>query len=856
VERELPSGTVTFLFSDVEGSTKLLRALGTEEYIRVINDHRRVVRDAFGPRGGIEVGTEGDSFFVAFLTAEGAVDSAREMTAALAQGPIRIRIGVHTGEARLTDEGYFGIDIHLAARVAAAGHGGQVLISGATAAAVGTDGLRNLGEHRLKDFDQPVTIYQLGDERFAPLKTISNTNLPRPASSFVGREREVRDIAALLENGARLVTLTGPGGTGKTRLAIEAAATVLREFSAGVFWVDLSALRDAALVTDAISSVLGALGDIAEHIGEREMLLAVDNLEQVIDAAPALATLVEACPNLRLLVTSRERLRVRGEVEYPVPPLADADAVLLFCRRAQIEPDDAVRQLCRALDNLPLALELAAARAAVLSPAQILQRLSSRLDLLRGGRDADPRQRTLRATIEWSHDLLTPTDQELFARLAAFRGGWTLDAAEEVAGATIDGLESLVDKSLVRHADDRFWMLETIGDYASEQLQASGGADEIPRRHARFFLARAEDALPTLRNEELGGGRASRERHERDLDNFRAALDHLEADADPELAVRMAAALAPLWASGHIQEGRDRIERALRLDGTPTIARAWALDAAAEFALMVGDVATVQARAREGIALFSELGDTWGLADTTMSLGVGVGESGDWAAALPILERSVDAFREAGDERRVMWGIRTLAWAHAELGELQEARALYEDALRRARAAGNRLFEAVVLGSLSWLATVEGRSDDCAALTRESLVIKRDLGDRNDIAIGLGHAAEALAAMGRGDHAARILGAYEALVEDLGGIEPWVVRMRDATLARVEASLDAASVAAAMDDGRKLPMDRAVNFALQALAPADLASSVQTIDPGAKDASTQPRSSLGDGRRRTPRIAP
>jgi len=817
VERDLPSGTVTFLFSDVEGSTKLLHALGTERYMRLIRDHRVVMRAAFEPRGGVEVGTEGDSFFVAFPTADGAVAAAREITTRLADGPVRVRIGVHTGQAHLTDDGYFGIDIHLAARVAAAGHGGQVLVSSATAAAVGTDGLRNLGEHRLKDFDQPVTIYQIGDERFPPLKTISNTNLPRPASSFLGREREVAEIAALLQDGARLLTLTGPGGTGKTRLAIEAATTVLRDFGAGVFWVDLTALRDAALVTETIGLVLGAQGDLAQHIGEREMLLVVDNVEQVIGAAPALAALVEGCPNLRLLVTSRERLRVRGEVDYAVAPLADPDAVRLFCLRAQVEADDAVRQLCRALDNLPLAIELAAARATVLSPTQILERLSARLDLLKGGRDADPRQQTLRATIEWSHGLLTPPDKTLFARLAVFRGGWTLDAAERVAGAELDALESLVDKSLVRHADDRFAMLEIIREYASQQLEGSDGAGDIRRRHASFFLERAEEAHAQLRDEELDGGTKLRDRLERDLDNFRGALDALAADEDPQLSIRMVAALAPLWAGSHIVEGRERVERALGRDPAATHARARALDAAAELALMTGDVAAMPAFAEEAIGLFSLLGDTWGKADATMSLGIGIGESGDWAAALPILEKSVEMFREAGDERRVMWGTRTLAWAHAELGELDEARPLYEEALRQARVAGNRLFEGVVLGSLSWLATAEGRVDECAALIRQSLIIKRELADRNEIASGLGHAAEALAAMGRDEKAARLIGAYEALVDEIGGSEPWVVRMRDETWAKVLLSLDAAPAARAREDGRKLTADEAIALALDAL---------------------------------------
>lgn len=256
--------------------------------------------------------------------------------------------------------------------------------------------MTDLGEHRLKDFSEPVAIFQLGSERFPPLKTISNTNLPRPASSFIGREQEVGRIVGMLQDGTRLLTLTGPGGSGKTRLSIEAAAEIVPQFRNGVFWVGLEPIRVPALVTEAIAQTLGAKDDLAEHIGEREMLLVLDNLEQVVAAAPDLASLVEACPNLRLLVTSRELLRVRGEVEYPVPPLADPDAVELFSARSGLGPDEAVTELCRRLDNLPLAVELAAARTKVLSPAQILERLSERLDLLKGGRDADTRQRTLR----------------------------------------------------------------------------------------------------------------------------------------------------------------------------------------------------------------------------------------------------------------------------------------------------------------------------------------------------------------------------------------------------------------------------------------------------------------------------
>jgi len=828
VERDLPSGIVTFLFSDVEGSTRLLHELGTEQYMRVITDHRRVMRDAFEPRGGVEVGTEGDSFFVAFPSASEAVGASRQMSAALADGPIRVRIGLHTGQAHPTDEGYFGIDVHLAARIAAAGHGGQVLVSGATAELVGTDGLRDLGEHRLKDFDAPVTIFQLGDERFPPLKTISNTNLPRPASSFLGREREVAEIAELLQGGARLVTLTGPGGTGKTRLAIEAATTVIGQFKAGVFWIDLSPLRDPALVMETLGQVIGAQDDLAQHIGEREMLLVVDNLEQVIEAAPELANLLLACPRLSMLITSRERLRVRGEVEYPVAPLADADAVELFCARAGVKADEAVHQLCVALENLPLALELAAARASVLTPAQILERLSDRLDVLKGGRDADPRQKTLRATIEWSHDLLSPADRQLFARLAVFRGGWTLEPAEEVADADLDGLESLVDKSLVRHAGDRFWMLETIREFAAERLEASDEADTVRRRQADYFLALAESTEPRLRAEELGGGgREWVDRQALELDNSRAALDFFERAGDPQVTLRMVGTLTavwanPLWATQSVvAEGRRRLERALALDRSPTRARAKALAAAAEMAHFSEETAAAREWAEEALTIFRDLDDPDGIADATGMLGVALGEGGDWVAARPLLEESLERYRELGNTARVMWGTRTLAWATAELGDLEAARPYYEDALRQARAAGNRLFESVVLGSLSWLAMAQGRLQDSPALMRESLAIQVEVGDPVEAGIGLGHAAQILAAVGRAESAAKLLAAFKTLEEEVGGAYPWVTQMNGRTLAEVREQLEPEVFEAAWEKGAKLTREEAESLALNELQEAD-----------------------------------
>ena len=421
VRLDLPTGTVTFVFTDVEGSTRLLHELGAEAYAEALAEHRRLLRAMFAAEGGVEVDTQGDAFFYAFADARAAVAAAAAANAGLEPGLIRIRMGLHTGEGLLTGEGYVGEDVHLGARIAAAGHGGQVLVSAATRALL-DGGVTDLGEHRLKDFAGPVAIFQLGEARFPPLKTISNTNLPRPASSFVGRERETAEVAELVR-GHRLVTLSGPGGSGKTRLSIEAASELVGEFKAGVFWVSLAPVRDPSLVLETVGQTLGATDSLVDHIGERELLLVLDNLEQVVEVAPDLASLVEVSPNLHLLVTSRELLRVRGEVEYAVPPLAEPEAVTLFCERSGLDPDDTTVELCRRLDNLPLAVELAAARAGVLTPPQIVARLAQRLDLLKGGRDAEARQHTLRATIEWSHDLLADDEKQLFARLSVFAGG-------------------------------------------------------------------------------------------------------------------------------------------------------------------------------------------------------------------------------------------------------------------------------------------------------------------------------------------------------------------------------------------------------------------------------------------------
>src|SRR6266849_219707 len=412
VRRDLPSGTVTFLFTDVEGSTKLLNELGAADYAEALAEHRAILRVAFAGQGGVEVDTQGDAFFVAFPTAAGALRTATLALEGLAAGPIRVRMGIHTGTPHVGEEGYVGVDVHRAARIAACGHGGQVLVSASTAALTGTEGLRDLGEHRLKDLSAPERLYQLGDADFPPLNTLHQTNLPIPSTPFLGREKELAEVIGLLsQDGLRMLTLTGPGGMGKTRLAAQAAGMLASGYPHGVWWVPLASLRDPELVLTTAAQALGAKDGLAAHIADKSMLLLFDNFEQVVEAAAHLSGLLTSSPNLDLLVTSREPLHVSGEQEYPVPPLVHEEGVGFFLARARavdpgFEADDAVSEICRRLDDLPLALELAAARVKALTSAQILERLEQRLPLLTGGsRDVPERQRTLRATIEWSHEL-------------------------------------------------------------------------------------------------------------------------------------------------------------------------------------------------------------------------------------------------------------------------------------------------------------------------------------------------------------------------------------------------------------------------------------------------------------------
>jgi predicted ATPase/class 3 adenylate cyclase len=815
--RELPSGTVTFLFTDVEGSTRLLHELGEEDYADALAEHRRVLRETLAAHGGVEVDTQGDAFFVAFATAPGALDAAAEASKGLSAGPIRVRMGIHTGTPHLTEEGYVGVDVHRAARIAAAGHGRQVLVSASTAALVDVDRLRDMGEHRLKDLSAPERIYQLGGEDFPPLKSLYRTNLPIPATPFVGREQELREVLGLLQD-VRLLTLTGPGGTGKTRLGLQAAAEAAERYPDGIFWVPLAPLREPELVLANAAQALGAKDGLAEQIADKSLLLLFDNFEHVVDAASSLADLLRTCPNLQLLVTSRELLRLPGEQAYPVPPLEPEDGTELFLARAlaadpRFVPGNAVRELCARLEYLPLALELAAARVRVLSPEQLLERLSQRLDLLKAGRGVDPRQRTLRATIEWSHELLDEEEQRLFARLAVFAGGCTLEEAEQICNADLDTLESLVDKSLVRVREaDRFWMLETIREYAAEQLEASADADELRRRHAEHFLALAEEAEPHTHKVDA----AWLDRLDREADNLRAALDLLAASEETQLVLRLAGALMDFWGTkGYLAEGRRRLEDAIAADARPTAARAKALNAAADMAIGHGDAAAARLRAEEALALHRQLGDGWGTAASLLLLGHAAADDQDYETARQLWEESVRLFDEAGDSFHTLLATRMLAWAYDELGEPDRARRLKEDVLEQARAAGDKHVQVHALEALAHAAAPEGRIEEAASLLDEAYELNRELGDRFREAVLVCRFARVLAFAGKAVAAARVLATGETLYDEIGGTPMgWLKRANDEALTLIRARLDEPGFAEASEQGQMLSADGAVELAL------------------------------------------
>ena len=651
--RTLPKGTVTFLFTDIEGSTRLLHELGPARYADALAEHRRIVREAATAHGGVEVDTQGDAFFIAFPTPAGAAAAADAARDGLAAGAIRVRMGLHTGVPTATEEGYVGEDVHRGARIAALAHGDQILVSPTTASLLDAQPLRDLGQHRLKDFESAVRLYQLGERDFPPLRTPGSIELPTPATPFLGREQELFDAVSLVyERDPRVLTIVGPGGTGKTRFSLELARLLGDDAEGGTVFVPLAPLRDAEFVLPAVADRLGASSPdpaaIAARVGERRTHLVCDNLEHLLpDVAAPLAELVAAVPALRLFATSREPLRIQGEAELDLPPLVRDEAVALFCERAQaVRPDvtatDAVVQLCDRLDGLPLALELAAARTKLLTPEALLDRFADRLDSLKGTRDAEERHMTLRATIAWSYDLLDEDEQALFANLGVFRGGCTLETAELVCDADLDTLASLLDKSLLRRrtgrllGEERYWMLETIREFALERLRESGREDEVRRRHAERMRQIAADQL-NLDEPEAGVEWAMAER-----EDLRAALDWAEEN-DAILGLELANDLQNFWNTANPKEGLERIQRLLdRPDEIPPELRASVLRVRGGAADLAGRDDLALQSTEESVELYRQLGDNRGVALVEQMLAVSAWRREDWDRMRELTQHSFE----------------------------------------------------------------------------------------------------------------------------------------------------------------------------------------------------------------------
>jgi len=913
----LPTGTVTFLFTDIEGSTGLWERY-PEAMSLALSRHDEILRAVIGANNGRVVKTAGDGFHAVFSTATEALEAALEAQRALLSeewaetGPLRVRMALHTGAATEERDGdYFGPPVNRAARLLSAAHGGQVLLSAVTHELVRDQlpeegNFRDLGEQHLKDLFRPERVFQLMASglasEFPPLRTLQArlNNLPLQPTPLVGREREVEEIIERLRSAqVRLLTLTGPGGTGKTRLALQAGANLLEELDDGVFFVSLTTITDPALVPSTIAEPLGVRESAEQSLEEslksylhhKRLLLILDNFEQVLEGTRLVGELVAACPNLKVLATSRIPLKLYGEQEYPVPPLALPDprvlppievltqyeGVRLFVERAKAVKEDfevtnesapAVAEICARLDGLPLAIELAAARVRVLSPQQMLERLGNRLKLLKGGaRDLPARQRALRATIDWSYDLLTEEEKTLFGRLSVFSGGRTLEAVEEICDpqGDIDALEvvgSLLEKSLLRREEgegeeSRFVMLETVQEYAREKLEEGGEAKEVKRAHAEYFLALAEEANAQLRGPEAPKGLESLEAEH---DNMRVALAWALQREEAELALGLVGSLWRFWSvSGHYSEGRRWLEGVLAMDGRGSIElRAMALAGVGELASYQGDFDRAEAALAEGLdllveesterseaklnlllslghvalekadhdrateafeeslALSREEGNGWGLAGSVMSLAIVTHEQGDLKRATELYEEGIDLFRERGDKLGLAQCLNNLGLLVYSRGDLGRAAKLTDGSVALLRELEAGADTAVGLCNMGWMALSQNDLGKAADHFEESLRLAADTGMEPVVLTTLEGYACLAGAQGEAQRGAQLWGAAQTIqaARNIPRDTDWLAEA-DARISALRSGLGEQAWEESCRKGREMTLEEAVSYALK-----------------------------------------
>ncbi len=867
----LPTGTVTFLMTDIEGSTRLLQAL-PDEYPELLAAHHRLLREASGSAGGIEASVEGDALFFAFEDVRSAIRAAIEGQQRLAghawpqSATVRVRMGIHSGEGRLLGGEYVGLDVHRTARIVTAGHGGQVLVSdaarGLAEGRLATDAsFRDLGEHRLKDIDRSEHLFQLAADglatEFPPLRSLTGrpNNLPAQMTSFVGRDLEKQQLLEHL-GASRLLTLTGPGGTGKSRLSLEVAAASLDRFADGVYFVPLATISDPELLVITLASTLGVREGSArpvregliEYLRDRTILLVLDNFEQLLTAAPTVAELLAGAPRLRVLASSREALRIAGEQEYPVRPLAvpdsggvialeeleQIDSVALFVQRARsVKPDfhlapetaRVVSEICTRLDGLPLAIELAAARSGLFEPAEILARLDRRLAFLAGGRDVPERQRTLRGAIDWSHELLDEAEQVLFRRLAVFAGGCTLEAVEAVCEPhqmgleAVDGVSSLHDKSLLRRDGSgggsfRVAMLETIREYARERLHASGEAADFRRRHAEFFLDLAQQAAGHLHGRDQGEWF---EILDGELDNVRAVIGWALDSGEAAIGIRLAASLEPFWVfRNHAKEGRRHLDELLAspLGGIPLAARAAGMGAAAGLAVWQGDYGVSRSLAEQSLSMYRELGDLAGIAGQLSSLGY-ASVIPDPAAALELFRESIAAYREVGAPPMMGQSLIGMALPEMQFRKVGDAASHLEEAAAVFREAGDTTMSLISEGLLGLCARLEG--DRATARRRYIDVLHAAQRTGAHIALTLPLAALADLALLEGDaeRAAVLDSAQAQLTERLGGAPSFQLMGIPDVSERARADLGDERYEAAVASGLSASLEKIIALACE-----------------------------------------